>query len=91
MNAAAVSVNWFLILQSVIAGVLVVGTIGVFRFGRAVERWYRANETRLTQLEKARVRHALRIERAETFLEETHPGKFFRRRMEDLLVPASDD
>jgi hypothetical protein len=85
------TINWFLILQSVIAGVLVVATIGVFRFGRAVERWYRANENRLIQLEKARVRHALRLERAETFLEETHPGKFFRRRVDDLIIPASEE
>jgi hypothetical protein len=57
----------------------------VFKFARAVEQWYHTNETRMTQLERARVRHALRLERAEGFLEETYPGKFLRRRVEDLM------
>jgi hypothetical protein len=82
---AAQGLNWFLIAQGVIVAVLTFGVIGLFRFGGAVEKWYHLNERRLVQLELARVRHALRLERVEDHLEETCPGRFMRRRVEDLV------
>lgn len=83
--------NWSTILQTFTAGLLLATTIGIFKFGGAVERWYHANERRMVQLELARVRHALRLERVEDHLEETNPGKFFRRRAEDLVSQSDDE
>jgi hypothetical protein len=56
-----------------------------------VDRWYHANEARMKRLEAARIRHALRLERTESFLEETHPGRFLRRRVEDLMNGDPDE